>query len=207
MFTSWIKNISKYFLQGLLYVVPIAITIYVVIKIFFLLDSLVPIETPTGLGLLIVLSAITFAGYIGSTILSSSIGQLINYLEKVILRIPLVKIIYTAMKDLIAAFMGKKKTFNKPVLVRLSKESNIEKLGFITRSNLEDLGIENNKVAVYLPHSYAFSGNMFIVEAKNVTPIDASSAEVMKLIVSGGVASVNTSAEDKQEKDENASSL
>jgi uncharacterized membrane protein len=92
------------------------------------------------------------------------------------------------MKDLIKAFMGKEKTFNKPVLVRLSKESNIEKIGFITRASLTELGIKEGKVAVYLPHSYAFSGNMFIVDAENVTPINASSAEVMKLIVSGGVA-------------------
>ena len=196
------KNIPKFFLQGLLYTVPIVITISVVFEIFLWLDSIIQTNIP-GFGIVIIFSSITFVGYIGSTILSSSIGHLIKYMERLLLRIPLVKIIYTAMKDLIEAFMGKKKTFNSPVLVRLSKESNIEKLGFITRTSLEDLGIKDAKVAVYLPHSYAFSGNMFIVESKNVTPIDASSAEVMKLIVSGGVASVNQGKENKADEQEN----
>jgi uncharacterized membrane protein len=197
------KQIPKYFLQGLLYVVPISITIYVVLEIIYLLDSILSFEVP-GLGILIMFSFITLAGYLGSNILSSSMGQLLKYGEKMILRIPFVKILYTAMKDLIKAFMGKEKTFNKPVLVRLSKESNIEKIGFITRSSLTEIGIKEGKVAVYLPHSYAFSGNMFIVDSDNVTPIDASSAEIMKLIVSGGVASVGATDESKEEENKAA---
>ena len=48
--------------------------------------------------------------------------------------------------------------------------------------------MSESQVAVYLPHSYAFSGNLFIVDKENITPLNASSAEVMKFIVSGGVA-------------------
>ena len=46
---------------------------------------------------------------------------------------------------------------------------------------------------MYIPHSYNFSGNLYVVEKKYITPIDASSSEVMKLIVSGGVAEFNQS--------------
>ena len=198
---KFLKNVPKYFLQGLFYTIPIAITIYVVIQIFIILDGLLPTKTP-GLGILIIIVTITFIGYIGSTILSSSMGSLFRYGERVLLRIPFIKIVYTAIKDLVGAFMDKQKTFNKPVLVKLSKESNIEKLGFITRESLSDLGIENAKVAVYLPHSYAFSGNMFIVETEHVTPLDASSAEVMKLIVSGGVASITPKSKRKKKAKE-----
>src|SRR5690606_40609845 len=101
----------------------LVITIYVVVEIFLLLDSILPTETP-GIGLLIIVSAITFIGYIGSTILSSSMGSIFKHGELIILRIPFVKLVYTSMKDVIEAFMGKKRSFNKPVLVRLSKESN-----------------------------------------------------------------------------------
>lgn len=65
-----------------------------------------------------------------------------------------------------------------------------ERLGFITKVDLSELGIGKDKVAVYLPFSYAISGQVYIVPSKSVTPINASSADVMKLIISGGVTSV-----------------
>ena len=68
--------------------------------------------------------------------------------------------------------------------------SGLEKLGFITQKDLSKLGIEG-KVAVYLPHSYNFSGNLYIVPIENVTPIDASASESMKFIVSGGVTELD----------------
>jgi len=101
---------------------------------------------------------------------------------------PLIRTIYNAVKDLVGAFVGKKKSFSQPVLVKLSNDTAIEKLGFITSEDLSELGLDSTKIAVYLPHSYAFSGNLFIVDRRNVTPINAKSADVMKFIVSGGVA-------------------
>ena len=86
--------------------------------------------------------------------------------------------------------VGKKQQFKRPVLVKMDSQSDAERLGFITKDNLNELGIEGNKVAVYLPFSYAISGQVYIVPTKNVTPINASSADVMKLIISGGVTSV-----------------
>ncbi len=70
-------------------------------------------------------------------------------------------------------------------------DSDVEKFGFITNKDLNELGIGEDKVAVYLPHSYAFSGNLYIVPKKNVTPIDAKAADIMKFIVSGGVTTVD----------------
>ncbi|MCK4699410.1 MAG: DUF502 domain-containing protein, partial [Bacteroidales bacterium] len=96
--------------------------------------------------------------------------------------------IYTSIRDLLSAFVGKEKKFNKPVLVRVNTISNLEKMGFLTQEDLSKLGIKENKVAVYFPHSYNFSGEMFIVPVEHITPIKAPSAEVMKIIVSGGVA-------------------
>ena len=94
------------------------------------------------------------------------------------------------MKDLMRTFVGKKKGFEQAVLIKLYANSTIERIGFITNENLSSLGIKNGKILVYLPHSYAFSGQLFVVDRSYITPIDKSSAEIMKLIVSGGVTEI-----------------
>ena len=116
---------------------------------------------------------------------------IIYYFDLFIVKSPLIKIIYTSLKDLVSAFVGQKKRFNEPVLVKLSKDSNLEKIGFITNKDLKMLGQPNEKVAVYLPHSYAWSGNLFIVKTESLSPINASSTDVMKFIISAGVTQID----------------
>ena len=174
----------RYFLQGLLYIVPIAVTFFVLYKVFVLVDGILPFEIP-GMGLVIILVLITLAGVFGSTIIA---GPLVSYFERLINKAPLIKMIYSSVKDLMAGFFGSKKSFDQPVLVKMSADSNIHKLGFITSSNLSALGIDSDMVSVYLPHSYAWSGNQFIVSKEYITPLDVSPAAVMKFIVSGGVS-------------------
>jgi uncharacterized membrane protein len=106
-------------------------------------------------------------------------------------KVPLLKTLYTSIKDLLSAFVGTKKRFNEPVLVNVGSGGGLQKIGFITEKDLSDLGIPNTKIAVYLPHSYAFSGNLFIVDASAVSPIDAKASDVMKFIVSGGVTNID----------------
>jgi uncharacterized membrane protein len=169
--------------RGLLLVVPSTVIIYIIFKLFVFLDDLIPTEIP-GLGLLLLIAIITFLGFIGSTFISDSFLKEVN---KILDRIPLLKTIYTAINDLLSAFVGQKKSFSKPVLVKLNRESEIEKPGFITNEDLSTLNIKTGKIAVYLPHSYNFSGNIFIVPIENVTPVSVNTAEFMKFIVSGGV--------------------
>ena len=184
---SVFKKLFGYFLRGALLTGPLAGTLYVIYKIFEIIDGIIPFNIP-GLGLLTLIVFLTFVGYAGMYI----IGQpIIQYFQRLLDKAPLIKTIYTSIKDLLSAFVGNEKKFDRPVLVKLNKDSNVEKLGFITRDDLTTLGIESDKVAVYLPHSYAFSGNLFIVTRENVRPINASSADIMKFIVSGGVAKVS----------------
>ena len=103
------------------------------------------------------------------------------------------------MKDLMNAFMGKKKQFKQSVLVDMGAGFEAQRFGFITKNDLSDLGIGDDKVLVYLPFSYAISGEVLIIPKKNITPINASSTDVMKLIISGGVTSVELN--DKPPKD------
>jgi uncharacterized membrane protein len=188
------SKIIRYFLQGLILLAPVAITVYAFVQLFEFVDgllikeltSLIGFKIP-GLGLIIILVTVTLIGYLGTTILFKPV---IKSLDRLISQAPLVKIIYTSIKDFMSAFVGKDKKFNEPVLVKVNKESELEKLGFITQHDLTKLGIAKGKVAVYLPHSYNFSGNLFIVPAENVRPIDASPTEVMKFIVTAGVTSI-----------------
>ncbi|MDA3832439.1 MAG: DUF502 domain-containing protein [Spirochaetales bacterium] len=185
------KRIVNYFLQGLLFIAPIGITGYIVFLLFTFVDGILNetlekwlgIHIP-GLGIIILLVLLVLIGFLGQTILARPFKALFNRLMK---RVPIIKVIYSAFNDLFSAFVGKGKKFNQPVLVMVNRESNIEKLGFLTETDLSELG-ELEKVAVYFPHSYNFSGELFIVPRENVRHVDVNPADAMKFIVSAGVA-------------------
>ena len=186
------KKIFFYFLQGLILVAPFGLTIYIIVLIFSFLNNLIagifgdifPFNIP-GFGLLVVFLAIALLGLLARTVIARPLRYMwTRFLDKA----PLVKLIYSSLKDLMNAFVGTEKKFNRPVRVKVNLISDLEKLGFLTEEDLVHLGIEGNKVAVYFPHSYNFSGEMFIVPAEHVTPLDAPPSEVMKFIVSGGAA-------------------
>ncbi len=186
------KKLLGYFLQGLLYLVPIAATIYVVVKAVMLIDGIIPIKFP-GAGLLIILVVVTATGFLGGTLIVRRILRL----EELIDKVPLLKIIYTSVKDLLSAFVGKKKRFTEPVLVKM--EGEVERIGFITQKDLTHLGISADKIGVYIPFSYAVTGNLIIVPKENVTPIKGSSADIMKFIISGGVTEIEEEKEETEE--------
>ena len=178
------KRISQYFLQGLLFLVPLVVTIYVIYWVFVRIDGVLNLPVP-GLGFIVTIVFITLVGFGASNFLTRNI---VNLVDKVFARLPLVKMIYTAIKDLVNAFVGDKKSFNRPVQVIIDRESNLRVIGFATRDSLDSIGIKDS-VAVYLPQSYNFAGNLIIVEREQVIPMSADPGEVMKLIVSGGVSS------------------
>jgi len=192
------KKLINYLLQGILYIAPLGITAYIIYAIFMFMDGLsqklianfFDVKIP-GLGILSLLLFLIVVGFIGRTIIAEPLKILF---KKIIDRIPLLKFIYTALNDLFSAFVGKEKKFSKPVLVKVNTISDLEKLGFITEENLEILD-ELDKVAVYFPHSYNFSGELFIVPKKNIKPLSVNSSQVMKFIVSAGLTGW-----DKEEK-------
>jgi len=185
------KKLANYLLQGLLYIAPLSITAFIIYSVFTFLDGIsqkllfkfFDINIP-GLGFLTLLLFLIFVGFLGKTIIANPLKLVFN---KVINRIPLLNFIYSAFNDLFSAFAGKEKKFNQPVLVKVNLNSNLEKLGFITEENLKLID-ETDKVAVYFPHSYNFSGELFIVPKANIKPLHINSSEVMKFIVSAGLA-------------------
>ena len=189
------KALLNNFFQGLLFVVPIAVTIWVLIKSILWIDSLLPFQIPVkvplldkidipGLGLIFIFLFVSLVGFISSKYIRN---PFFAYLEGFVEKTPLVKLIYTSVKDLINAFVGEKKSFNHPVLVLIQKETELYRIGFITKENITSLGLSDGKVAVYLPFSYGFNGQLVIVPKENVRPIDKSGTEMMKFIISGGV--------------------
>jgi len=186
------KRLISYFLQGLLFLGPIALTIYVVVEAIIAIDGWVHVDIP-GLGILIILVGVTFVGFIGGAVLSQQFFRL----EKVLDRVPLIKIIYSSIKDLLSAFVGKEKRFTEPVLVKM--EGDVERIGFVTQKDLTQLGISKDKIGVYIPFSYAVTGNLIIVPKENVTLIKGSSTDIMKFIISGGVTNIGENDTDDKE--------
>lgn len=178
------KRALNYFFRGLLFLVPVALTIYILVVSIQWIDGLIPVNVP-GLGLVIIFAGITLFGYLGSTLL---VKPFFDLLEELLIKVPFVNLIYTSIKDLIGAFVGDKKKFNQAVIITMDNEPGVQKLGFITQDDLSNLGLPD-KVAVYCPHSYNFSGNLFITSRSNVKVVtNVSSADFMKFVVSGGVS-------------------
>ena len=176
------KRILGYFLRGLVLTVPLVVTVWVCFAVFTKVDGWLGISIP-GIGFITTLTLITLVGALGSSILTSSA---VRVLEDVLNRLPFVRLLYTSTKDLMAAFVGEKKRFGQTVLVDLGLGNEVKVLGFLTQSSAERLGIDAS-VVVYVPHSYAWSGQLLILPSARVTPIAADSAEFMAFIVSGGV--------------------
>ena len=187
------NKIKNYFLKGLLYCVPMGVTIWVILEAYKLLDGIIGNHLPQSLqipflGILLMFIIITFFGYIGSLIIASPFNSIfLNLLNKA----PLLKTIYSSVKDLMNTFVGQKKGFSEPVLVKVYENSTIQRIGFITNKDVDSLKLKKGKVLVYMPHSYAISGQLFVVEMKNITPVDKPASEVMKLIISGGVTEID----------------
>ena len=192
----FLKTLIKYFLQGLFYVVPIGVTVYLIIWLVVKIDGIIPLDIP-GLGLMVILISITVIGFLGSHFFVSYLRPLDRAMEKT----PLIKLVYTSMKDMMSAFVGKKKQFKTPVLVKMGEGIEVERMGFITKDDLSEMGIGDDKVAVYFPFSYGINGQVMIIPKKNISRLYASSSDVMKFIVSGGVTNVVST--EKQEKKNN----
>lgn len=194
------KTLLNYFLRGLLFVAPLFFTIYVLVLLVnwlnhtlndILFDWL-PVQVP-GLG---IITAFFVIAVLGFGISMAITRPLFSWSERLFAQIPIVKIVYTAFKDFIGAFVGEKKKFNQPVIVELSE--GVSRIGFLTEENLSLLQLEN-RVAVYFPHSYNFSGNLYLVHPDRVKPIDVNPSDAMKFAVSAGV----THIEEYSENDRN----
>ncbi|HEX2059759.1 MAG TPA: DUF502 domain-containing protein [Thermoanaerobaculia bacterium] len=173
----------KNFLRGLVIVVPIALTIYLIYEAFTRLDRLLNLQPP-GTGLAVLVLALIAVGALAGNFVGRRVFALT---EKLFTKAPIVRIVYAAIKDLLEAFVGNKRRFDRPVTIAVS--DGVKAFGFITRDDLTSLGMPG-EVAVYVPFSYTWDGCLLVVAKERVTALDADSASVMALVVSGGVSRV-----------------
>ena len=183
------KRLTKYFFEGLLFMVPIALTLYIFYVLFRKIDGLLQIPLPglgviPGVGFVATILLIILVGFLVSNFLTR---KLFVWLDRSLNRMPLVKLLYGSVKDLLGAFVGDKKSFNKPVLVRLAEASPAHVMGFVTSESLSSFGLDDF-VSVYIPQSYNFAGQLLVFPRAYIRPLEANSADIMTFIVSGGVA-------------------
>ncbi|MDE3185177.1 MAG: DUF502 domain-containing protein [Bacteroidota bacterium] len=178
------QRLIQYFLQGLLILGPVSITIYFIYIVFDKIDNLLrPAINIPGLGFVIIIGFILMMGYLSSFFV---MGRVLSILNKFLEKTPGIKLLYSFVRDFFEAFAGNKKKFTHNVLACVD-DTDVWRVGFITQEDMSIFGMENY-VAVYLPMAYSVAGNVYIIPKERVRPITSiSAAQSMKFAVSGGV--------------------
>ncbi len=189
------KALLNYLIRGLLIVVPIALSIFIVVWAVTTVDSWVNINSILGvnpltgesrnipgMGLAFVIAIILGAGIFVTYFVTE---PMYNWFQRWLNKLPLFNFIYTSIKDLTEAFVGDEKKFNHPVLVEV--EGDMKRIGFLTQNDLTKLDMPGEAI-VYFPFSYSFAGQIYVVKKEKIKPLNMSAADAMKLVVSGGVS-------------------
>lgn len=201
-FTYITNKALQLFLQGLVVIVPIAVTAYVAVWLFTAIDNILPniaralfpanagvqekITQIPGINFIILILLISFIGWISSLFF---ISRLVAFFDHVLEHTPGIKFIYTSVKDFLEAFAGNKKKFDKPVLVNVDG-ADVWRVGFITHEDAHQFDLPNH-AAVYVPHAYAVSGVTYIVPKEKIKLLThTTSVNAMKFTISGGVTEV-----------------
>ena len=192
------KALLNYFVKGLLIVVPLGVAIFLIYWAVSRIDNALNLSTSLwtdnkgrpmyipGLGIVNVVLIILIAGVLVTNVITEPIKAWFNrWLD----RLPLFKFLYSSVKDLTEAFVGEEKKFNEPVLVDVN-EFGLKKIGFLVKRDMSKIGLPGD-VAVYFPYSYSFAGQVVIISADKVHPLDISAADAMKFMISGGVSGLD----------------
>ncbi len=198
------RKLFRYFLQGILVLAPISITIWAIAAAFSFIDGILPnavhsifpsmmedaegnIRRIPGVGFLIIILIVFFIGYISSSFIFSKV---VDVFEQVLEKTPGIKFIYSTVKDFFEAFAGEKKKFTQNVLANVD-DNDVWRVGFVTQENMEEFGLKEY-VAVYVPMAYSVAGNVYIIPKSRVRPItNISATQTMKFAVSGGVSNMD----------------
>ena len=191
------RKLLQYFLQGMLVLAPITVTLYALYAVVTSIDSWIPIFTTVdekgvvhvqnyGVGIVVIVTVIILIGYFSSFFIT---GRIIYFMDNLMQKTPGIKHIYSTTRDFFEAFAGDKKKFTQNVLANVD-DNDVWRLGFVTRNDMEEFGL-SGFVSVYIPMAYSVAGNVYVIPKSRVKPIThISSAQTMKFAVSGGVTDV-----------------
>ena len=188
--------LGKLFLKGLAVVIPIALTLailwWMAASSERLMGAVLKFTLPDGwyvpgMGLVSGLALITLIGLLSHVLIFQ---KLFNLGDAIFHRLPLVKTIYTAIKDFIGYLNPDKESeMNKVVMVQLPGQS-FQLIGFVTREQFDDLPFTptaEDPIAVYMPMSYQIGGYTLFLPRSCLTPLDMSFEDGMRLVVTGAV--------------------
>jgi uncharacterized membrane protein len=178
-------KILNYFFRGLIVVAPLAVTIYICFALFTRIDNWLGFRIP-GVGFVVTITLIILVGFLASNLITRGV---LSAVESLFERLPFVRLLYGSTRDLLNAFVGEKRSFDKPVLVTVFPGGSLQMLGFVTQESAASVGM-GGSVTVYVPQSYGLAGQLVVVPADQVHPVSADSADVMAFIISGGVAQI-----------------
>jgi uncharacterized membrane protein len=183
------RRFASYFLRGLAFGAPLAVTVYICARVFLVIDGWLGFRIP-GLGFVVTILLITLVGFLASTLLATTA---LAAIDRAVERLPIVRLLYSATKDLLNAFVGEHRRFDAPVLVPADGGGAARALGFITQESLARLGLADY-VTVYVPFSYSLSGRLLLYPTTQITRLQSVSSDVLAFIVSGGVTEVPTNS-------------
>src|SRR6187551_2594174 len=116
------------FFRGVVLLAPFAITVYVCVRVFATIDGWLGLPIP-GAGFVATVVLITLFGFLASSFLTR---RMLSALESMLERLPFVRLLYSSTRDLLNAFVGEKRRFDKPVVVTLTPDGSVKMLGFVT---------------------------------------------------------------------------
>ncbi len=192
------KRLLQYFLQGMLILAPVAVTLYALYFVVSTIDSWLPLFSYTdekgqvhvqnyGLGFVLIIAVLITIGYFSSFFIT---GRIVSFMDKFMQKAPGIKHIYGTTRDFFEAFAGDKKKFTQNVLANID-DNDVWRIGFITRDDMSDFGLIDF-VSVYVPMAYSVAGNVYIIPKNRIRPITQySSTQTMKFAVSGGVTDLD----------------
>ncbi len=179
-------RLLNYFFKGLVFLAPLVFTVYVCVRVFRTIDGWLGLQTP-GVGFFVTVALITMFGFLAQSFLTRG---MLGLVENLFERLPFVRLLYTSARDLLNAFVGDKRRFDKPVLVSPYPGGVARLFGFVTQESLDHIGLPGH-ATVYLPFSYSIAGTLMLFPKSAIVPLDADSAEAMAFIVSGGVTGIH----------------
>ena len=192
---STVKKLWQYFLRGVLTLLPFGLTIYVLLIFLIWSEATFALAITwalgeyyiPGMGLIFGIILICLLGFLISHQRS---GTIFSFLEVPFKNVPIVKSIYSAVKNLADYFSPDAEHKSQVVVVRWPN-MDIQMVGFLTRPDLKTLPQEldrDSKVAVYFPMSYQIGGYTVFVPRDWITPVDRSFEDAMRFVITTGVS-------------------
>lgn len=190
------SGFNKIFFRGLITILPLALTIYVIYSAIIILDNLISsvvrmilpsdIYFP-GLGFIVILLLIYFFGLLLNNFVT---GRIFSSLERQLTQVPFIKAIYSPLRDLMNLFSKSgPNRMGSVVLVKLG-DGNAQAMGLVTRESFADVNLgahSDGKIAVYFPLSYGLGGFTFLIPREKVTKVDLPVEKAMRLAITGWV--------------------